>query len=145
MQRRHGIGAARHVQTHYGHAKHFVVVERIDSAKFHHSSRWQAQTLSKRTQMLFNQVAIESVVTGRHRGMRCKHHSSGNASDRLVERYPFILHPHAYRFKHREHTVTFVEVQNRWLQAHGAKCLETANAEKQFLSDPHSAIATIKA
>jgi hypothetical protein len=93
--------------------------------------------------MFFNQVAIESVVTGRHWSMRGEDHSSRNASHSLVERNTLVFHPHAHGFKYCKGAVAFVQVQNRRLHAHGAESPETADTEKQFLSNPHAAIASV--
>ena len=66
--------------------KVFVLVVRILASQRHQAFVRKAQRFAQRPQMLFDQIRIEAVVTGRHGRVRGEDHFARNARHGLIER-----------------------------------------------------------
>ena len=102
VQRAHRIGPPRKLQADHRHAEQFVLVLRFDAAEAHQLLVRDAQLLTQRAQVLFDQLAFEAVVTRGHRRVRGEHRVLRHVAQRIVERQAVVAHPFADDFQRRE-------------------------------------------
>ena len=90
----------------------------ILAAHVHQPIVRQAKPFAQRSEMLFDQVAVEAIVPGGHRRVRGENDFARNARHRCVEAQTFFLHAIVNRFEHDESAVPFVQVQHAGRDAH---------------------------
>src|SRR5580704_18976687 len=95
--------------------------------------------------MLFDEIHIKAIMTGRHRGMGGEDYFPRDAWCGGVESDAFFLHAHPDRFEHRKSAVPFIQVQNARHDAHGFKGAEASDAKHHLLPDSSSRVSAIKA
>ena len=112
VQIAHGVRAARELESQHGHAERFVVVLRLDAADAHQLVERDAQLVAQRSEMLFDQVLVEAVVSGGHGRVRGEDRMLGDIAQRGVEGHAVVLHPLAAGFQRGERAMPFVQVIN---------------------------------
>ncbi len=68
----------------------------------------QADGVSQRPQVLFDETGVEAIVSGGYRCMCSENNLARNPRDGLLETSAFILHAHSNRFQHGKCAVAFV-------------------------------------
>src|SRR5579871_6164751 len=66
------IGAAAALEGQHGHAEGFAGIIRVDSSQADQSTRADSQLICDRSQVLFKQVPLESVMPCGHGSMSCE-------------------------------------------------------------------------
>src|SRR5271154_773006 len=94
--------------------------------------------------MLFDQIRIEAIMTGRYGGVGGEHHFPRHARHGAVETDAFLLHPRVNRFQHGKSAVPLIQVKNARHDAHGFEGTEASNAQQQLLPDASPRVATVK-
>ena len=126
------------------HAERFALVVRLDASHAHQLFVVDAQLVAERTQVLFDQAAVETVVPGRDRRMGGKDRVLGNFADRVVERQAVVLHPLANPFERGKDAVSFVQMINAGHDSQGGQCFDPAHAQHQLLADARAVIAAVQ-
>ena len=144
MERGNGVGAPRDFQAQHGHAEFFVVVGRVFASKRHQLVVREPQKFSQRSQMFFDQVRAEPVVSRRHRRVGGKNDFARNAMNGLVESQAFLLHTIANSFEYRKSAVSLIKVKNAWCNAHRFQRAESPDSKQQLLSNANPAISAVE-
>ena len=95
--------------------------------------------------MLFDQIRIEAIVTGRYGGMGGEDHFPRHAGHCALERDALFFHARPDRFQHCKSAVPFVQVKNARRDAHGFEGFETSDAKQHFLPDSSPRVSAIEA
>ena len=143
VQRGNGVGVPRQLQAEHGHAETFVAVGMFASQR-HETFLGKTERLAQRSEVLFDQIGIETIVAGGHWSVGGEDHFAGNPRHRLVEADAFLFHPLANRFEDGKSAVPFVEVKNSRRDAERFQSAQAAHAEQQFLMHAHPAVAPIQ-
>src|ERR1051325_10150483 len=105
----------------------------------------QSKRVAERRQMLLDKPGIETVVSGRHWGVRCENNLAADAGGSLLEADSFILHATAHRLQHRKRAMALIEVEHRWRDAHRAERTDAAHPKQQLLTNPYARVSLIQA
>src|SRR5581483_8579172 len=95
--------------------------------------------------MLFNKTSAESVMAGGHRRMRREYNLARDMGKCLLKGDALLFHTAANRFEHCKSAMPFVQMQNARRDPHRLERAKSADAQQQFLPDPHAPIAAIQA
>src|SRR5579871_6817462 len=126
MQRRDSVGMSRQTKSKNSHAKQFFRVRRILAAQAQQSVLRKSERLAERPDMLFDQVGVESIVSGGDGSVCGENNLAGDSRYRRVKSDAFVFHAHANRFQHRKGAVTFIQVQNAGSNAQRSQSSESA-------------------
>ena len=115
------------------------------AAKAHEPLVGNAELVAQRTEVLLDEIAVEAIVTGGHRGVGGEDHFLGYLVGGGVEVQAFFLHAIANRFQYGETAVPLVEMEDARGNAHGFQGTKAADAEEQLLTNAGAAVAAIEA
>src|SRR5580692_2515542 len=121
-----------------------MLVVWILASQPHQAFLGKAKRFAHRSQMLFDEIPIKAIVTGRDRSMSRENHLPRYARCGGVESDALLLHAHADRFQHRKSAVPFVQVQDARHDAHGFKGAEASDAEHQLLPDSSPRVSAVE-
>src|SRR5580693_3249455 len=138
------VGTPREPEAQHGHAKRLMVVVWSLASQPHQAFLGKAKRFAHRSQMLFDEIPIKAIVTGRDRSMSRENHFPRYARCGGVESDALFLHTHADRFQHRKSAVPFVQVQDARHDAHGFKGAEASDAEHQLLPDSSPRVSAVE-
>src|SRR5208282_4984757 len=145
VQGRHRIGAAGKFEPQDRHAELFLVVVGAHASEAHQIIVREAKLITQGPQMLFDEIGIEAVVTGRDRGVRGEDDFARNLARGGHKIHALFLHATANRLENCEAAVAFVQMKHSRRDAHGSECTEAAHAQQKFLAYAGAAIAAIEA
>ena len=144
VQVAHGVGPPRELQPQHGHAERLVVVLRLDAAQAHQLFEGDAQLVAQGTKVLLDQVAIETVVAGRHGRVRGEDRAMRHFAETDFEAHAVFLHPLADRLQRGKGAVAFVEVIDARRDAQGRQGADAAHARHELLPDADAVVAAVQ-
>ncbi len=103
-----------------------------------------AELIAQRAQVLFDQAAVEAVVSGRHRRVRGEDRVLGDFAQGVVEAQAVVVHPLANRFERGERAVPFVQVIDARRDAQRPQRSHAADAEHQLLANSRAMVAAVQ-
>src|ERR1700677_3648724 len=145
VQRRDSVGAAREQEPKNGHTEGLMRIAGTLAAKAHEPLVRDAQLLAQGAQVLFNEIAVEAVVTSGYRGGGGEDHFPRYLMSSGVEVQAFFLHAIADGLQHGKTTVPFVEMEHSRRNAHGLQGTKATDAEEQLLPNAGASVAAIEA
>ena len=95
--------------------------------------------------MLLDQLRREPIVAGRHRRMRREDDLRRDAADAFLGPDALGDHAVADEFERSKRAVAFVEMRDRRRDAQHSQRAHAADAEQEFLANPHPVVAAIEA
>ena len=102
----------------------------VFAAKAHQRIVRNPKLLTQTSQVLFNQIGVEAIVTGRHRSVGGEDHFPRNEAGGSGEVEAFFAHAIADCLEHCEAAVSLVEMEHSRGDAHCLECAKTAYTEK---------------
>src|ERR1700686_4117562 len=94
--------------------------------------------------MLFHQIGVKAVVSGRNRSVSRKHDFPCYLRNSLLEADALFFHPLSNGFEDGKSAMPFVQVKDSRSNAKSFQRSQTTNAQKQFLMHPNPAIAAVQ-
>ena len=94
--------------------------------------------------MLLDQFRIETIMTGRHGRMGCKHGGTSNFTQCVIERVPVFIHSLANNFQRRKCAMPLVEVEYTRSDSQRSQRPDTSDTKHQFLSNASPFVSTVQ-
>ena len=143
VQRRHTVGARRPAEAERRHVEHRETGIGVAAESEHLIDR-HSPALGPMLNVRFDQIAIEPVDTGRHRGVRGEQHPRSDPFERLSDRRRPSGDLTVDQLQEQEAGMTFVEMVDPRRPAERLNRAGTADAEHEFLLETVQPVAAVE-